>query len=92
MLKRKSFEAEDVNAVKRATSHSNHPDHEGQAVATPEMGTNKRQKGSARSAAGEGIPAHSNAGRPKLSGVQKKAQGYTARSENGNAEKTGGGN
>jgi hypothetical protein len=92
MSKKKTFEAEDVHVVERATAHSNHPDYHGEAQAMPEMGTNKRQKGSARSSAGEGISARSNAGRPKLSGVQKKAAGYTARSENGNAEKTGGGN
>jgi hypothetical protein len=92
MLK-KTFQAQDVDAIKRATSHSNHPDHEGQAIATPEMGTNKRQKGSARSAAGEGIPAGFHpAPKAKLHGVQAKAKAFTTRSENGNAEKTGGGN
>jgi hypothetical protein len=75
-----------LNAVGNANDRLN------QHEAKPEMGTNKRAKGSQRSAAGEGIPAHSNAGRPKLSGVQKKAAGDTARSENDDAEKTGGGN
>jgi len=64
-----------------------------QHKAKPEMGSNNRQKGSQRSAAGSGIPAGFHpAPKAKLSGVQKKAQGYNTRSESGNAEKTGGGN
>jgi hypothetical protein len=39
MSKRKTFQTEDVHAVERAISHSNHPDHEEQAISTPEMGS-----------------------------------------------------
>jgi|HubBroStandDraft_6_1064221.scaffolds.fasta_scaffold442331_2 hypothetical protein len=91
MSKKKTFEAEDVHAVERATAHSNHPDHHGEAVGTPEMGTNKRAKGSARSAAGEGISARERGAEKKLpKSVQKKAHDFTKRSENGQADPEGG--
>jgi hypothetical protein len=70
-----------LNAVGNANDRLN------QHEAKPEMGTLKRPKGSARSAAGEGIPARERGAEKKLpKGVQKKAHDFTKRSENGHPE------
>ncbi len=74
-----------LNAVGNANDRLN------QHEAKPQTGTNKRQKGSQRSLAGEGIPVGFHpAPKAKLTGVQKKAHGFNTRSESGNANKKGG--
>lgn len=81
---------EDLKALARAEKHSNQLDRDGSQEAKPEMGSGvpKHKAGASQVNRGEDFD------RPKgkLTGVQRKAHKYTERSENGNAETTGGGN
>ena len=72
-----------LNAVGNANDRLN------QHEAKPEMGTSKRQKGSARSAAGEGIPPREKS-KVKLGAELKRAHANHNRRENGNADPKGG--
>jgi hypothetical protein len=57
--------------------------------ANPESGTNKLLKGSARSAAGEGLPAHESR-KVKLGAELKRAHAENSRRENNQADPEGG--
>ena len=85
---------EDSKAIARAEQHSNQLDRDGSQEGMPEMGSetpSHKMSTSQADGAGNGIPAKDKK-KSLRAGVQKKAHGYNVRSQNGNAEKTGGGN
>lgn len=85
---------EDSKAIARAEQGTNQLDRDGSQEGQPEMGSGTpahKANASQAGGAGTGIPAK---GKKKSlrAGVQKKAHDYNTRSQNGNAETTGGGN
>jgi len=93
MSKRKTFQTEDVHAVERATSHSNHPDYHGEAEAKPEMGFHgvpdaKIAAGASQiSRTGEPMPHEAP---KKRNTPHSRAVADRARIENGLADPEGG--
>lgn len=84
----KAANEHDPKALNRV---GNSHDRLNQHQAKPQMGANKLPKGSQRSGAGDGIPAH----KPRLAGKklnknQGRAARFNARSENGLANVKGG--